>query len=58
MLQLNWWQQFIIGAAIALLNELETKITNPTEKAALQAAIGFLQSLMSAQLRKFSGPPC
>jgi hypothetical protein len=47
MITLSWWEQFIIGAAVSLLTLLQTKITNPTELAAIQAAITFLQKLLS-----------
>ena len=57
MVQLNWWEQFVVGAAVALLTELSSKITNATEKAALQAAITFLQNLLNNQPMKFVGPP-
>jgi len=46
MLSLSWWEQFIIGAAISLLTVLESKLTNPTEIAALRAAVAFLQQLL------------
>ena len=45
MITLSWWGQFIVGAAVSLLTLLQTKITNPTELAAIQAAIAFLQKL-------------
>lgn len=45
MITLSWWEQFIVGAAVSLLTLLQTKITNPTELAAIQAAIAFLQKL-------------
>ena len=47
MLKISWWEQFIIGAAISLLTLLESKLTNPTEIAALQAAVAFLQRLLT-----------
>lgn len=47
MLQLSWWEQFIVTAAVSLLTMLETKLTNKTEIEALQAAVGFLQSLLN-----------
>lgn len=47
MLQLSWWEQFIISAALSFLTLIGSKITNPTELAALQAAIAFLQKLLS-----------
>lgn len=54
MPQLNWWEQFIIGTGISMLLLLESKITNSTEKAALQATIAFLQSLMNGQAKKLA----
>jgi hypothetical protein len=50
MLQLSWWEQFIVTAAISLLTMLQSKLKNPTELAALQAAITFLQSLLSGKV--------
>jgi hypothetical protein len=44
---LSWWETFIVQAAVSLLTMLESKMTNPTEIAALQAAITFLQKLLS-----------
>jgi hypothetical protein len=47
MLKLSWWEEFVIGAAVSFLTLLENKLTNPTEKAALQAAVSFLQQLIA-----------
>jgi hypothetical protein len=47
MLQLSWWEQFIITAAISLLTLLESKLSNATEVAALEAAVSFLQKLLT-----------
>jgi hypothetical protein len=52
MPQLNWIEQFALTMAIALLGSLETRITNVAEKAALVAALAFLQSLLTAQMHK------
>ena len=52
MPQLNWIEQFTITAVVTILEGLESKVTNSTEKAALQAAIVFLQSLLSSQTKK------
>jgi hypothetical protein len=57
MIQLNWWEQFIVGAAVTLLTGLLAKVTNPTEKAALQAAIDFLTGLLNGQATKLVGLP-
>ena len=57
MLKLNWWEQFVIGAAASLLAELESKLTNPTEIAALQAAIQFLQSLLAGNVSGAASEP-
>jgi hypothetical protein len=46
-MNLSWWETFIVQAAVSLLTMLESKLTNPTEIAALQAAITFLQKLLS-----------
>jgi len=51
MVSLSWWEQFIIGAAVSFLTVLASKITNPVELAALQAAIAFLQKLLGARSR-------
>jgi hypothetical protein len=50
MLKLSWWEEFIIGAAISFLTVLSSKITNPTELAALDAALEFLQKLMAGSV--------
>jgi hypothetical protein len=50
MVSLSWWEQFIIGAAVSFLTVLASKITNPVELAALQAAIAFLQKLLGGQV--------
>jgi hypothetical protein len=47
MLQLSWWEQFIVSAAVSLLGLLASKLKNATELAALQAAISFLNSLLA-----------
>ena len=46
MLTLSFWEQFIVQAAVSLLTVLDSQIKNATEKAALQAAITFLQKLL------------
>lgn len=50
MLQLSWWEEFIVGAGISFLTVLTSKIKNPTELAALQAALTFLQKLLAGQV--------
>jgi hypothetical protein len=47
MIQLSWWETFIVTAATSLLTVLETKISNATELAALKAAVAFLQTLLT-----------
>jgi hypothetical protein len=46
MLKLSWWEEFVVGAAVSFLTVLEAKIQNPTELAALQAAVDFLKKLL------------
>ena len=53
-LVLNWWESFIVGAAVTFLTSLLPKITNPLELAGLKAAIQFLQSLLSLANKKAS----
>ena len=48
MIQLSWWETFIITAAISLLTVLESKISNAVELAALQATVAFLQKLLGS----------
>jgi hypothetical protein len=48
MIVLSWWETFVVQAVVSLLGVLATKITNPAELAALQAAIAFLQKLLSS----------
>ena len=50
MITLSWWEQFIIGAAVSLLTLLQTKISNQLERAALTAAIEFMQKLLSGNI--------
>ena len=50
MLQLSWWEQFIVTAAVSFLTVIAAKITNQTEQAALQAAIAFLNKLLAGQV--------
>jgi len=50
MVNLSWWEQFIIGAAVSFLTVLGSKITNPVELAALQAASAVLQKLLGGQV--------
>jgi hypothetical protein len=52
MITLSWWEQLIIGSALSFLTALQSKLTNATELAALQAAAAFLQSLLSGQVGK------
>lgn len=47
MIQLSWWEQFIVNAAVSLLSVLASRLSNATELAALQAAISFLQKLLA-----------
>jgi len=47
MIKLSWWEEFIVTAALSFLTVLTSKVTNPTELAGLQAAIAFLQKLLS-----------
>lgn len=49
-MKIGVWEQFIIGAAIGFLTLLESKVKNPTELAALQAAVAFLQKLMGGNV--------
>ncbi len=56
VLTLSWWEQFIVGAAISLLTLLESKLNNPTEIAALQAAVTFLQSLLAGKVQVTATP--
>jgi hypothetical protein len=46
MLTLSFFESFAINIVVSLLTLLESKLTNKTEIAALQAAIQFLQTLL------------
>jgi len=46
-MKLSWWEEFIITSAVTFLTVLENKVTNTTEKAALDAAIQFLKKLLA-----------
>ena len=50
MVKLSFWEEFIIQAGVSLLNALAMKITDPVELAGLQAAIAFLQKLLSGNV--------
>jgi hypothetical protein len=50
MITLSFWEQFLIGSAISLLTFLESKVKNTSELAALQAAVTFLQKLLSGNV--------
>jgi hypothetical protein len=50
MVQLSWWEQFILAAAVSFLTLIASKVKNPTELAALQAAIAFLQKLLGGNV--------
>ena len=50
MVQLSFWEQFIVQAAVSLLSVLASQVKNTTELAALQAGIGFLQKLLAGQV--------
>jgi hypothetical protein len=50
MLQLSWWEQFIIGAAVSFLTVIQSKVTNTTELAGIQAALAFLNKLLAGQV--------
>jgi|HubBroStandDraft_2_1064218.scaffolds.fasta_scaffold03929_4 hypothetical protein len=47
MLTLSFFESFAVQIVISLLTLLESKLTNTTEIAALQAAIKFLQTLLT-----------
>lgn len=47
MLTLSFWEQLVIGMAISFLSAIAPMVTNATEQAALQAALTFLQKLVS-----------
>lgn len=50
MIQLSWWESFIIAAAVSFLTVLQSRIKNPVELAGLQSAIEFLQKLLSGNV--------
>jgi len=50
MITLSWWEEFIVGAAVSFLTVLVSKITNPVELAAAQAALDFLNRLLAGQV--------
>ena len=50
MVSLSFWEKFIVQAAISLLSALSAAIKNPTELAAIQAAIAFLSRLLGEQV--------
>jgi hypothetical protein len=50
MIKLNWWEVYILGAAAALLQALESNLTNQVEITGLQDAIAFIQKLLAGQI--------
>jgi hypothetical protein len=46
MLVLSWYETILISMALSFLTALESRLTNPTEIAGLEAAVTFLQSLL------------
>lgn len=50
MINLSWWEQFVIGAAASFLQILSAKVTNQTELAAIQSTQAFLQKLLAGQV--------
>ncbi len=50
MVQLSWWEQFIVSAVVSFLTVLTSKVTNTTEQAGLQSSTAFLQKLLSGQV--------
>jgi type IV secretory pathway VirB2 component (pilin) len=55
MITLSWWEQFILGAAVSFLSLIAQKIKNPTELAALQSALAFLQKLLAGDVAHTTG---
>jgi hypothetical protein len=45
MVSLTWWEKFIVDATLSLLMDLQAKITNASEQAAITSVIAFLQKL-------------
>jgi hypothetical protein len=56
MITLSWWEEFIVGAAVSLLSLLASRIKNPTELAALKAALEFLQKLLAGGVQHTGTP--
>jgi hypothetical protein len=57
MVQLSWWEQFIVAAAISLLTMLQSKLTNELQIDGLKAAVTFLQELLAGTVAVKSGDP-
>ena len=47
MLTLSFWEQLVLGMAISFLTAIAPMVTNTAEQDALQAALLFLQKLVS-----------
>lgn len=47
MVKLSWWEEYVIMTAVSFLTMLKSKITNPTELAAITSVIDFLQKLLN-----------
>ena len=51
-MKLSFWEEMVLGMALSFLTALESKLTNPSEVAALQAAVVFVNQLLSGQVGK------
>lgn len=50
-MKLSFWEEFLVSAVVSLLTVLQGKIKNPTELAALEAALAFLQKLNAGNVQ-------
>lgn len=50
-MKLSDWESIVITMALSFLSVVQSKITNPTELAGLQAATAFLQKLLAGSVQ-------
>jgi len=51
MIQLTWWEKFLVESVVAMLNVFAAKITNQVERAAIEATIAFLKRLLGDSVK-------
>lgn len=50
MIQLSWYEQFMVGMTVSFLTAISSQTKNQTVLAELQSNVAFLQKLMAGQI--------